>query len=267
MGLLPQNAVAAFIAGLAAALAPQAGLPGAIQLAAVCPCMILIPGPHLLNGALDLLFYRVTLGVSRLTFAAMALTAISAGLVAGLAAAGQTLPIADVHAAVPFWRDVAAGGVAAICYGVFYAMPARMLVWPAGIGMLAHAAHWGLQAAAGIGAAPSAAMASLLAGTLLVPVARRFHLPFAGVGFASVVSMLPGIFVFPMFSALVAIAQRGPASSPALVTDAVGDATSAILVVLGITLGLICPKSLFDGLRRRAAAEHLSKTAGDPTHG
>ena len=218
--------------------------------------MILIPGPHLLNGALDLLFYRVTLGLSRLTFAAMTLTAISAGLVIGLAFGGHTLPIAASHAAIPFWRDVAAGGVAATCYGVFYAMPARMLVWPAGVGMLAHAAHWTLQVEAGVNLAPAATLASLLVGVLLVPVARRFHLPFAGVGFASVVSMLPGIFIFPMSSALVAIAQRGSASSPALVADAIGDGTTAVLIVLGMTLGLICPKSLFDGRRRRAAAGH-----------
>ena len=255
-GLLSQDAVAAFIAGLAAALCVRAGLPTNLQLAAACPCMILIPGPHLLNGALDLLFYRVTLGISRLAFAAMALTAISAGLVIGLAVGGHTLPMAADHAAVPFWRDVAAGGVAATCYGVFYAMPVRMLVWPAGVGMLAHAAHWAMQVAAGVSPAPSAALASLLAGVLLVPVTRRFHLPFAGVGFASVVSMLPGIFIFPMSSALLAIAQRGPASSPALVADVIGDGTTAILVVLGMTLGLLCPKSLFDGWRRHAAAGH-----------
>ena len=255
-GLLSQDAVAAFIAGLAAAMCVHAGLATNLELAAACPCMILIPGPHLLNGALDLLSYRVTLGLARLAFAAMALTTISAGLVIGLAAGGHKLPTAANHASIPFWRDVAAGGVAATCYGVFYAMPARMLVWPAGVGMLAHAAHWAMQVAAGVSPAPSAALASLLAGVLLVPVTRRFHLPFAGVGFASVVSMLPGIFIFPMSSALLAIAQRGPASSPALVADVIGDGTTAILVVLGMTLGLLCPKSLFDGWRRHAAAGH-----------
>ena len=261
-GLLTQDAVAAFAAGLGAGLAAKAGLSGDLRLVALCPCMILIPGPHLLNGAIDLLFYRVTLGASRLVFATMALTAISAGLVLGLAAFGHTLPLGAVHASVPLWRDVIAGGVAAACYAVFYAMPARMLVWPAAAGVVAHAVHWSAQVRLGIGPAAAAALASLMAGVLLSPVTRHHHLPFAGVGFASVVSMLPGIFLFPMASALVVIGQRGAAVNPILIADAVGDGTTALLVVLGMTLGLLCPKILYDAWRRspaRVVRSHRSR--------
>ena len=230
--------------------------------------MILIPGPHLLNGALDLLAYRVTLGISRLAFAAMALAAISAGLVAGLAAVGHSLPTAPVHAIVPFWLDAAAGGIAATCYGVFYAMPIRMLVWPAGLGIAAHAVHWLAPVIAGVGPASAATLASVLAGLVLVPITVRFHLPMAGVGFASVVSMLPGIFIFPAASALVAVAQDGAASSPALAAGAAGDGITAVLVVLGMTLGLLGPKSLSDGLlRRRSSAGSPSNVPGVRTHG
>lgn len=253
-GLLTQDAAAAFLAGLGAGLAARAGLSGDLRLIALCPCMILIPGPHLLNGVADLLLYRVTLGASRLVFAAMALAAITVGLLLGLAVVGQTLPLGPTHASVPLWRDVIAGGIAAACYGVFYAMPAPMLAWPAAAGVAAHAVHWFAQVDLGIGPAPAAAAASVVAGGLLSPVTRRYHLPFAGVGFASVVSMLPGIFLFPMGGALVAIGQRGAASSPALVAGAAGDGMTALLVVLGITLGLLGPKALFDAWRRSPAA-------------
>ena len=171
-------------------------------------------------------------------------------------------------ARIPFWRDTLAGGVAAICYGVFYAMPSRMLVWPACIGLLAHGADWAAVSLAGLGIVPAVAVASFVAGSALVPVAKRFHLPFAGIGFASVVSMLPGIFLFPMSSDLVAIAQRGTASTPALIQGSVVDGTTAILVVLGMALGLLCPKSLSDALRhRRAAAATHTNLPGEETHG
>ena len=35
---------------------------------AICPAMVLVPGPHILNGALDLLDLRVTLGLARLVY-------------------------------------------------------------------------------------------------------------------------------------------------------------------------------------------------------
>ena len=119
--------------------------------------------------------------------------------------------------------------------------------------MLAHAVHWSVQTRSGFGAVSAAALASLVAGSVLSPVARRFHLPFAGIGFASVVSMLPGIFIFPMGSALALIAVHGSASNPSLVAGAIGDGATALLVVLGMTCGLLCPKRLFDARRLQIA--------------
>ena len=140
-----------------------------------------------------------------------------------------------------------------------------MLAWPACVGLLAHAVHWSALTVAGLGTVAAVALASLIAGAALVPIARRFHLPFAGIGFASVVSMLPGIFLFPMSSALIMIVQRGAASTPSLVSGAVADGTTAVLVVLGMSLGLLCPKSLSDSLRRRAEARTFY-VPGDLTH-
>ena len=73
----------------------------------------------------------------------------------------------------------------------------------------------------------------------------------AGIGFASVVSMLPGIFIFPAASELVAVARDGSASTPALIAGAAGNGMTAVLVVLGMTLGLLGPKSISVGLLRR----------------
>ncbi len=45
---------AALLAGLIGALAVRYDLSSSLRLVAVCPCMVLVPGPHFLNSALDL---------------------------------------------------------------------------------------------------------------------------------------------------------------------------------------------------------------------
>jgi len=44
------------------ALAVRYQLSSSLRLVAVCPCMILVPGPHVLNGMMDLAAVRVHLG-------------------------------------------------------------------------------------------------------------------------------------------------------------------------------------------------------------
>lgn len=45
-------------------------------LIALCACMVLVPVPHILNGAIDLARTRVALGIARLTYAGLILLMI-----------------------------------------------------------------------------------------------------------------------------------------------------------------------------------------------
>ncbi len=254
-GPLLQPFLAAVVAGLVGALAVRWQFSSALRLVAVAPCMVLVPGPHILNGALDLLAFRIPLAISRLTFAALVLLAISIGLLAGLALAGGDLPPFEPGRSVPIWIDVPAAAIVAMCYGVFYSMPKRMLGWPAAAGAVAHAAHWWVMATFGLSAAMAAGVAGFVAAVILVPVVRRYRLPFAGVGFASVVSLLPGVFVFRMMSGVVEIAAAG-ADIPAKLLNAVlTDAITAFAIVLAMTLGLAVPKRFYDKLSPSNIAE------------
>src|SRR5262245_37251521 len=60
---------AALVAGVIGALAVRYQLSSSLRLVAVCPCMVLVPGPHVLNGALDLINGRIHLGAARLIYA------------------------------------------------------------------------------------------------------------------------------------------------------------------------------------------------------
>src|SRR5882672_1367849 len=133
---------AALLAGVVGALAVRYRLSSSLRLVAVCPCMILVPGPHVLNGMMDLAAMRVPLGASRLIYAGLVILVISAGLLVGLGVLGVSLPVDAPGRPVPLWLDVVAAGVAVAAYSIFFSTPLRMLAWPIAIGMLAHALRW-----------------------------------------------------------------------------------------------------------------------------
>ncbi len=237
-GMLTQAFAAALIAGLVGVVAEHLAINGAVGLVVLCPAMVLVPGPHILNGALDLLALRVSLGSARLGYSALILAAIAAGLILGLAAGGLDIAVAQSGTTVPLGFDVLAAGIAAASYPVFFSMPYRMIVWPVGIGMLAHAAHWLALSTWHVDIATAALLSCLVAGVLLVPVSHYLRIPFAAIGFASVVALVPGVYVFRMLSGLVQFAQL-PTSD--LLTSLASDGAVATLVITAMATGLALP--------------------------
>ncbi len=248
---LAQPFAAALLAGAIGAISVQFEFTTLQRLVAVCPCMVLVPGPHLLNGAIDLLRARVLLGLARLTYASLIVVAISAGLLIGLALGGTSLPPAAPPHAAPLVGDVIAAGVAVAAYGAFFSLPWRLLPVPVLTGMLAHSIHWAAIVVAGASPAMGALLACLLVGTIVAPVADRLRLPFAGLAFASVVSLIPGVFVFRMAGGLVELLQPGGAAKVGLVGDVIVDAGSALLIMMAMTVGLIVPKMVYEWIVAR----------------
>lgn len=239
-GPLVQVFAAAAIAGAIGAAATHLNLGASTALVAVCQAMVLVPGPHILNGALDLLDLRVSLGLARLGYGALLLGAISGGLVLGLSLGGQTLAVSAPAGAAPFCLDVLAAAIAAASYPVYFSMRWRMIGWPIGVGALAHAVHWWVLHA-GASLALAAFLSCLLAGAILVPVSHYMRIPFAGIGFASVVALVPGVYVFRTLSGF---ALFGSDPSPALLSAATSDLIVASITVTGMAIGLALPMHL-----------------------
>jgi uncharacterized membrane protein YjjB (DUF3815 family) len=207
----------------------------------------------LLNGTINLLRARIPLGLARLAYASLIVLAISVGLLVGLALGGTSLPPAAPSRAAPLLGDVVAAGVAVAAYGAFFSLPWRLLPVPVLVGMAAHAVRWVAIFMAGANPAMGALLACLLVGAVISPVADRLKLPFAGLAFASVVSLIPGVFLFRMAGGIVELMQPGGAQQPDLVGTVMADAGNAFLIMMAITLGVILPRMAYEWMAVRRA--------------
>ena len=121
-----------------------------------------------------------------------------------------------------------------------------------------HALHSELIAVAGLNLALASGIGALVAGCVLIPVANRLRIPFAGIGFASVVALVPSVYVHRAVSGLVQVVGQPNGRVSTVKTNrgtikaghGVFDTMTAVLGLLALVVGLVLPFHAFRAIER-----------------
>jgi len=105
-----------------------------------------------------------------------------------------------------------------------------------------------------------ALVACVLAGAIVTPVADRLRMPFAAFAFASVVSLIPGVYIFHMAGGLLKLIAPGRGPSPDLMLGIMVDGTTALLIIVAMAFGLIVPKLAIEFLFPKLIHPKLAAT-------
>jgi uncharacterized membrane protein YjjP (DUF1212 family) len=232
---------AALIGALAGGLAVRLGWTGSPELVLVVPALMVVPGPHLINGLLDLIDNQLSMSLARLGLAAGLLAAAGAGVALGVELSlpdpepvGQGTSLVKLNLV----SDAALAGIATCGFAVYYNTAWRLLGIAALPGMIGHGvrfialqAEYQLVAATFVGAMAVGIVAGL--------IARWARVPVAVIAFAGAVTMIPGLSVYRALGGALRLARLPERTNVEAIATALGHGVQACLVVGGLTLGLI----------------------------
>src|SRR5262249_35837660 len=211
------------------------------ELVLVVPALMVVPGPHLINGLLDLIDNYLPMSLARLGLATGILLASAAGIVLGVEltlpdpiAAGQTASPDHLNLV----SDVVLAGIVTCGFAVFYNTAWRQL-WMAILGgMVGHGLRF-LALEAGCRLEAATFLGGLAVGVVSGWMARSGKTPVAVIAFAGAVTMMPGLHIYRALGGALTLARLANETDPAAMAGALGNASQACLVVSGLALGLI----------------------------
>jgi uncharacterized membrane protein YjjP (DUF1212 family) len=257
---------AAFIGAVLGSLVIRLGWTRTPGLALIVPSLMIVPGPHLLNGLLDLIDNYLPMSVARLGLAVGILLASAVGVVLGLElidpgplVAEQAVP--DDH--LSLLSDMLLAGLVTCGFAVFYNTAWAQVGLAAVGGMAGHGlrflaleAGWRLEAATFVG--------GLAVGIVAAWIIRSNKMPIAVIAFAGAVTMIPGLQIYRSLGGALQLARlRNEADLPT-VAGTFGNGFQACLVVGALALGLIVGTRTLLLLARERDAPTASSTGANP---
>ncbi len=232
---------AALLGAVLGGLAIRLGWARSPELALTVPALMLVPGPHLINGLFDLIDNQLPMSLFRLWLAAGILLASALGVVIGVELTvpaplfpeqgGGGLPLNLVS-------DMALAGVVTCGFAVFYNTPWRHLWMAAAGGMAGHGLRF-LALDAGCRLEAATFLGGLTAGAVSAWMARCSKSPVAVIAFAGAVTMIPGLSLYRALAGALQLARLADSADPGTVAAALGNAFQGCLVVSALALGLI----------------------------
>jgi uncharacterized membrane protein YjjP (DUF1212 family) len=245
-----------FVAGLiGAALGGVATGQGWTETPGFClivPALMLVPGPHLINGVHDMLENHMQTGVCRLGLASGILVATALGVVLGgwLTLGPATVSTAPSEATpLTLPLDAALAGMAACGFGAFYNAPWRLLWVSIVCGVVGHGLRYVCLEYMSVEIATL--LACLAIGLIANVAADRLRLPFSALAFAGAVPMMPGVFIYQSIAGAIRLAAAGTVVDPMLATTTLALSFKSVFVVGAIAIGLLIGARLANLARQR----------------
>jgi uncharacterized membrane protein YjjP (DUF1212 family) len=240
VSLLLLPLAAAFLGALVGGFAIRIGLTETPEHVLIVPALMLVPGPHLINGLLDLIDNHLPMSVARLGLAMGILLASALGIVLGIE---LTLPDPTFagSAARPdhlnLLIDMLLAGVVACGFAVYYNTAWAQLAMTAAGGMAGHGVRYlALEADCRLDVATF--LGGLTVGAVSAWLARSARTPLAVIAFAGAVTMMPGLSMYRALGGALKLARQTQ-PDPTAVAGTLSSAFEACVVVGGLTLGLI----------------------------
>lgn len=233
--------VAALIGSLMGGVVIRLGWTETPGICLIVPALMLVPGPHLINGLYDMLENNMQTGLPRFGLAAGILVAAAMGIFLGgwLTLGLSTVPPwMAVAQPIPLWLDILLAGVAACGFGAFYNAPWRVLWTSIICGMVGHGIRY-LCLEAGMHLEIATFYACVAIGAMAIRWVSSMRIPFAAVAFAGAVPMMPGVLMFRAIGGAMDISFAGTDASLGLVSSTLANMFKAGFVVGAMGMGLL----------------------------
>jgi uncharacterized membrane protein YjjP (DUF1212 family) len=210
-------------------------------LALIVPSLMLVPGPHLINGLLDLIDNYVPMSLARFGLAIGILLSSALGIVLGIELTLLGPPVGQAGATVNHLNlayDVVLTGVATCGFAVYYNTAWAHVTLAALGGMAGHALRF-LALEAGWRPEAATLLGGLAVGIVSAWLARSKKLPFAVIAFAGAVPLMPGLHIYRALGGALQLARLGDTAEPPVLAGALGNGLHAGFVVAALALGLL----------------------------
>ena len=232
--------VTALISGVIGGLGATACALAMPTLCIIAPGLIIVPGVPLINGIRDSISNHLTLGLARLSFAAIVVLAIAFGLFAAAVVTGVRSTGSENPQLPSIPLDALFSALAALGFVLLFNVPLRLCWACVACSVSSHTlravlTHFDISIITGT------LVGSLVVGLLSVIFARRFRAPAAAFAFPGVVAMVPGSYAFRAVVGLLWIMKAGAGSPSPLIAETASLAITTMLLAAAIAIGLAVP--------------------------
>jgi uncharacterized membrane protein YjjP (DUF1212 family) len=260
---------AAFIGSILGCLAIRLGWTQTPGLVLIVPSLMLVPGPHLINGLLDLIDNYLPMSLARLGLATAILLTSAVGIVLGIESTLSQPFVADQGVTADHLNvltDMLLAGIVTCGFAVFYNTPWSQVALAAVAGMVGHGLRF-LAVETGSTLEAATLLGGLAVGIVSAWIARSNKTPVAIIAFAGAVTMMPGLQLYRALGGALQLARlRGETDLPSI-AETLGDASQAALIVSALALGVIVGSRIVSAVLSESGAPTMRPTGSNPSEG